>query len=70
MRAEIFHRWAAGSDLPAQDVVEDLTNILFTLCTHIATVIITIIIRTIKNKKEQKSLYEHIQQDIDGQTER
>lgn len=61
MRAEIFHRWAAGSDLPAQDVVEDLTNVLFTLC-NIDTVIITIIIRTIKIR-EQKSLNEHLQQD-------
>lgn len=34
MRAEIFHRWAAGPDLAAQDVVEDLTHILFTLHTQ------------------------------------
>lgn len=43
MRAEIFHRWAAGSDLPAQDVVEDLANVLFTLRTHIDTHIIPLL---------------------------
>lgn len=34
MRTEIFHRWAAGPDLPAKDVVEDLTHVLLTLKAH------------------------------------
>lgn len=36
MRTEIFHCWAAGPDLAAQDVVEDLTHVLLTLHTYIA----------------------------------
>lgn len=41
MGAEIFHCGAAGADLPTQDVVKDLTHVLFTLRTHLQTFVKT-----------------------------